>query len=124
ALTLAREGAAGKAVIAKWPTFSPTAQRAATSLLLRKPEWTAALLDGIESGTVNARDLRPENWQVLKASPEAAIADRAAKLGQAKGREPNADKKKLLDSLAPLAQKTGDVAIGQAAFEKNCAVCH
>jgi putative heme-binding domain-containing protein len=124
AMTLARDPAAGKAVIAKWPTFSPTAQRAATSLLLRKPEWTSALLDGIEAGTVNARDLRPENWQVLKASPEAKIADRAAKLEQAKGREPNADKKKLLDALAPLAQKQGDVAIGQAAFEKNCAVCH
>src|SRR4029434_3607331 len=63
-------------------------------------------------------------WQVLRASPEANIASRAARLEQAKGREPNADKKKLLDALAPLAQGGGDVAVGQAAFEKNCAVCH
>jgi putative heme-binding domain-containing protein len=124
ALTLSRDPAAGKAVISKWPTFTPTAQRAATALLLRKPEWTAALLDGIDSGVVNARDLRAEHWQVLKASPEPKIASRAAALEQVKGREPNADKKKLLDSLAPLAQKAGDVAVGRVAYEKNCAVCH
>jgi hypothetical protein len=124
ALALSRDPAAGKTVIAKWPTFSPTAQRAATALLLRKPEWTSALLDGIESGTVNARDLRAEHWQVLKASPEAKIASRATTLEQAKGREPNADKKKVLDALAPLAQQAGDVAVGRVAFEKNCAVCH
>jgi putative heme-binding domain-containing protein len=124
ALTLSRDPAAGKAVVAKWPTFTPTAQRAATALLLRKPEWTSALLDGIDTGVINAKDLRAEHWQVLKASPEAAIASRAATLEQAKGREPSADKKKLLDALAPLAQPGGDVAVGQAAFEKNCAVCH
>jgi putative heme-binding domain-containing protein len=124
ALTLSRDPAAGAAVIAKWPTFTPTAQRAATALLLRKPEWTSALLDGIDSGTVNARDLRAEHWQVLKASPEAKISSRATALEQAKGREPTADKKKLLDKLTPLAQRPGDVEAGRVAFEKNCAVCH
>ena len=114
----------GQSIVAKWPTFTPSAQAAALGVLLRRPAWTAALLDAVESGAINAKDLRAQDWQVLKANPDGAIASRAKTLEQAKGREPSADKKKLLDALLPLAAKGGDPAVGQAVFVKNCQVCH
>ncbi|HZN64381.1 MAG TPA: PVC-type heme-binding CxxCH protein [Tepidisphaeraceae bacterium] len=124
ALSQSPDASAGKVIVSRWSAFTPTGQRAAVAVLLRKPEWTAALLDAVQVASVSPRDLRAEHWQSMKNNPEASIASRAAQLEQAQGVRPNADKQKLIDSMAPLLTRRGDVSVGKTSFEKNCAVCH
>jgi len=54
----------------------------------------------------------------------SGIADRAKKLQASAGRAPTADKKKILDALTPLVEKTGDPVKGKEVYVKNCQVCH
>ena len=114
----------GAAVVARWRTLTPASQRVALNLLLRKSTWTPALLDGVEKGSIDAKDLATEHWQALRNSPDRQVASRAATLEKASGRAPNPDKKKLIDALLPQVQAKGDVARGKEVFTKNCAVCH
>lgn len=124
ALSTSRNSAAGQAIVARWTALSPMVQTGAVNLMLRKAAWTSALLDGVEAGAINPRDLRPQHWQVLTSQRDRQLADRAQKLEKSAGRSPNADKQKLFESLKPLADKKGDASIGKQVFVKNCAVCH
>jgi putative membrane-bound dehydrogenase-like protein len=124
ALTLSREDSAGRSIVSRWTTLTPSAQRAAVALLLRKANWTPALLDGVESGKVNPKDLMTEHWQMLSVNRDPAVAERAKKLQASAGRAPNADKKKLIEALLPQVSGTGDLAKGKEVFAKNCQVCH
>jgi putative membrane-bound dehydrogenase-like protein len=114
----------GAAIVARWKTLTPASQRVALNLLLRKSTWTPALLDGVEKGSINPKDLATEHWQALRNNPDRQVASRAATLEKASGRAPNPDKKKLIDALLPQVQVKGDVAHGKEVFTKNCAVCH
>lgn len=124
ALSRSRGGKTGEVIVGRWNRFTPSAQRAALGMLLRRPAWTGALLDAIEGGSVNAKDLAAEHWQALKGSPDRRVAARAQKLETASGRTPSPDKKKLIDSLLAVTSKGGDVNKGREVFAKNCQVCH
>src|SRR5213078_2950777 len=50
-------------IIAKWNALTPTAQRSALAMTLRKSDWTSSLLDAIAEGKVNGKDLQPQDWQ-------------------------------------------------------------
>ncbi|HEV8293511.1 MAG TPA: c-type cytochrome, partial [Tepidisphaeraceae bacterium] len=123
-LSTSREPSAGKSIIAKWNALTPTAQRSALAMTLRKSDWTSSLLDAIAEGKVNGKDLQPQDWQILTTSRDSAIAARAKELEKSAGRAPNPDKQKLLAALAGVAAKQGDAKLGALVFEKNCQVCH
>lgn len=124
-ISASKEPLAGKSIVAKWPSLTPTAQRTALALLLRKSAWTPALLDGLEAGTLSTKDLRAEHWQLLTQSADREIARRAQALEKSSGRAPNPDKQKAIDTLWPLVEKArGDAAHGKQVFTQNCAVCH
>jgi putative heme-binding domain-containing protein len=123
-LATSREPSAGKSIIAKWNTLTPAAQRTALAMILRKTDWTTALLDAIAEGKVNGKDLQPQDWQILAQSRDETIATRAKELEKSAGRAPNPDKQKLLAALGAAAQKQGDAKLGALVFEKNCQVCH
>ena len=112
------------AIVERWKSLTPASQRVALNLMLRKGAWTAALLDGIEKGNVNVKDLATEHWQALRNSPDRQLASRAATLEKATGRAPNPDKKKLIDAALPAVQAGGDASRGKAVYATNCAVCH
>jgi putative heme-binding domain-containing protein len=124
ALSNSKDESGGKSLVSRWTTLSPSAHRAAIALLLRKSVWTGALLDGIEAGKINPKDLLAEHWQTLTTSSDSALAERAKKLQASAGRAPTADKAKILASLAPILSRTGDVAKGKEVYAKNCQVCH
>jgi len=124
ALSNSKDESGGKSIVSRWTTLSPSAHRAAIALLLRKTGWAGALLDGIEAGKVNPKDLLAEHWQTLTTNSDDALSQRAKKLQASAGRAPTADKQKILDSLAPLLTRTGDVAKGKEIYVKNCQVCH
>ncbi|HZL35005.1 MAG TPA: PVC-type heme-binding CxxCH protein [Tepidisphaeraceae bacterium] len=115
----------GKLLVAQWPGMTPAAQKAALASMLRRSAWTGALLDGIQAGKINAKDLLPQQWQELADNPDAALASRARKVHKLTGGAPSADRAAIVKRLMPLAsQPGGNAAKGRLIFEKNCMVCH
>jgi hypothetical protein len=124
ALGDSRAAGVGEALVARWTTLTPTSQKTELDLLLRRETWTAALLKGIEAGTVNGKDLLPQQWQVLTGHPNPQLASQAKTLEKSAGRTVSPDRKAIVDKFLPLASKTGDPEKGRLVFEKNCMVCH
>jgi len=115
----------GQSLAAQWNQLTPTAQRAALNLMLRRSSWTGALLSGIESGKINNKDLQPQQWQALTSNIDPQISSKAHELFQRSGGgAATSDRQAIVDKMMPAAAKPGDAARGQQLFEKNCAVCH
>ncbi|HYG74578.1 MAG TPA: PVC-type heme-binding CxxCH protein [Planctomycetota bacterium] len=111
-------------LVKRWNTYSPQTRRAALATLLKRPEWTAALLDAMDKGRVEQGDLTPDQAQQLLRHPDASIAARAKEILGRNGRLPDADRQKVIDALTPLATKTGHAERGKDVFAANCARCH
>jgi putative membrane-bound dehydrogenase-like protein len=114
----------GALLTADWTHFGTSAQRRAVGLLLRKPQWTPALLDALEARKIQLGDLNPQDLQLLSQNPDPALAARAQKIEKDAGLASNADRQKVIDQFAAATEKTGDIPAGKAIFEKNCMVCH
>jgi putative membrane-bound dehydrogenase-like protein len=112
------------ALIDRWAQFTPELRRQAIDILLRRPEWSRALLHAIAEKELAASDLRADQAEKLAAHPDKAIAERARSLLSQGGGLPNPDRDKVLQSLLPLTEKTGDTAHGFEVFKANCAKCH
>jgi putative membrane-bound dehydrogenase-like protein len=107
-----------------WNQFTPRLRQKAVAILLTRPEWSRALLDGMDKGTVPAADLSLDQSQQLTNHPDKKLADRARALLARGGRLPSPDRKKILDEYMPLVEKTGDARKGFEVFKSICAKCH
>ncbi|MBI4662751.1 MAG: ThuA domain-containing protein [Verrucomicrobia bacterium] len=123
ALAESRGAEAGRVLISGWPRFTPTVRRAATSALMRRPEWTRALLDAVQNGAIGRTDLAVEHWAQLKQNPNPIIARRAERLAAPVGGI-SAEREEVVKKLLPLAREKGDSARGREVYAANCAVCH
>ena len=124
ALSDSRLSEVGTSLVGQWGQLTPTAQKAALNMMLRKSAWTGALLNGIQSGKVNAKDLLPQQWQVLTSNPDDKLAGRARKLQKSTGGAPSSDRAAIVKKFIHLADEPGDAIKGKPIFEKNCMVCH
>ncbi len=123
ALTDSRDNETGGAILGHWAQFTPSVKRAAVSSLMRRPEWTRALLDAVEKGSVARTDIAAEQWSQMKNSPNRMLARRAERLSTPTGAV-SADREEIVKKLLPLAKEKGDPARGKEVFGANCAVCH
>jgi putative membrane-bound dehydrogenase-like protein len=123
ALTESRNRDTGRAVLATWPQFTPNTKRAAVAALMRRPDWTLAMLDAIEKNKISRTDLAAEHWSQLKQSPNKMIAFRADKLSGTVSAI-SADREQIVKKLLPLAKEKGDPTRGKEVFTATCAVCH
>lgn len=114
----------GRALVRNWRKLTAEPRRTALAITLRRPEWTEALLDGIEAGVVDKSDLALDQAQTLLRHPKSPIAGRAKELLSNQESLASPDRRAVLDRLLPLASRRGDAAVGKGVFEKNCAKCH
>lgn len=111
-------------LIEHWNQFTPRLRQKAIAILLGRPEWSNALLDGMDKGTVPAADLSLDQSQQLTDHPDKKLAERARTILARGGRLPSPDRKKVLDEYMPLVEKTGEVRKGFEVFKSICAKCH
>jgi putative membrane-bound dehydrogenase-like protein len=123
AIAESRNPETAEPLIAHWPELTPAGRRAEITALLRRAEWSSALLDAIEKGSIQRTDLAIEQWSQLKSNPNRDIAQRAEKLSSA-SKTISADRAEIVQKLLPLAKEAGDAARGKEVFTANCAVCH
>src|SRR5204862_2317566 len=99
ALGDSRAPTVGESIVARYGALTPSAQKAALALLLKRQPWTAALLAGVKDNKVNEKDLQPSDWQALTTYPDADIAKLAKELQKSTGRAPTADRKAVVDKF-------------------------
>jgi len=112
------------AIIGGWARYTPAAQSQAIAVLLRRPEWTVALLEALETDRVPAGALSVEMETRLSQHRDAKLRERAKAFLAGAGRLTNPDRQVILDELLPLADRRGDVVAGKVVYEKNCGKCH
>jgi len=112
-----------RALTDHWPKFTPTMRRAATTVLLRRSEWTMALLDAVQQDRIGQREIAIEHWSQLRQNPDRRVAGRANRLANA-AVAISADRKEVVEKLLPLAKEKGDLARGKEVYEVSCLVCH
>ncbi len=106
------------------PTLTPAVRPTAVRVLLAKADWTRALLDGLDKGTIAGDALSLDQKQGLLNHPNKSLAARAKATFSKSGGLPNADREKVVAELTPLLKETGDAALGKAVFTQHCAKCH
>jgi putative heme-binding domain-containing protein len=124
ALGESRQPATGGALIAHWKKFSPAARRVAVSTLMRRTEWSMALLNALHNKELPSGDLAADQWQQLKSDPEKEVSSLAKKIEKELGGATSADFEAQVQKLLPVTKETGNSAKGKEQFEKTCAVCH
>ncbi len=117
-------GEVAAVLLERWEQFTPQMRSQTIELLMRRPEWTQALVEALASDQLAATDLAIDQAQRLGTHPDAEIAARARDVLGRGGRLPSPDRVKILNDLLPLTARTGDATIGRTVFEKNCAKCH
>jgi uncharacterized protein len=123
ALSKSRDPQTGAALVQHLPKLTPAARRYEIASLVRRTEWSSALLDSIEAGKLPPSELATEQWAELKNNPDSKIAKRAQSLAGSRGAV-TADRAAVVQKLLPAAGKPGDPHRGKEVFDANCAVCH
>ena len=121
---LATSPAVAPVLIEHWYQLTPHLRQKGIAILLSRPEWSRALLDALDKGTVPPTDLGLDQAQQLTNHPDKKLAERARAILARGGRLPSPDRKKVLDEYMPLVDKTGDARKGFEVFKNICAKCH
>jgi putative membrane-bound dehydrogenase-like protein len=124
ALSASHTDVVGDLLVKQWKKLTPASQKAAVAVMLRKPAWTASLLNGLDKSGIDQRDIANEQWQALTTYPDERLAAKARVVQKAVGRPPTADRREVVEKFIHLADEKGDIEAGKQVFEKNCRVCH
>jgi putative membrane-bound dehydrogenase-like protein len=121
----ASDNDSGKVVITAYSGLKPALQSAAFDQLIKRPEWTRALLNAVKDGSIKAADLGPANVARLRTHPSKPIAQLANKMLDQLISPASKEKNKLLAALTPEVEKPGGSAEkGKAIFTAACSICH
>ncbi len=109
-------------ILQGWSGLAPSAREPALELLLRRPTWTRALLDKVESRTVSASDLPASVRQRLLSQSDASLQQRARAL---LARVENPQRGEIITRYLPEVRRAqANPAHGSALFTQHCGVCH
>ncbi len=115
---------AGKAIVKRAASMTPSAKLMAIRVLLSRPKMTKEFLSEIQKGGITISDLSLEQKQSLARHPDKNIRQQAKKLLTGEGSLPSPDRQKVLKELLHLTKQKGDHVQGKAVFKKHCMKCH
>ena len=108
-------------VLVRWDSFTPKFQRGVIHTLLSRPDWTKTLLRGLAEDPTVARNITAAYRQQLLNHRDASIRQQAKEIFSAKQ---VSDRAALVEFYRSAKTPTGDAALGEALFKKQCASCH
>jgi putative membrane-bound dehydrogenase-like protein len=121
ALGRLRDGDVPKLLTAGWRAYSPTLRTQVIDLMLRRENWTKALLAAVEQKQIHSAEIDTPQRQRLLQHRNANLRDDAKKLF---AESADADRQAVIDGYRAVATLAGDPKRGEAAFVKTCAACH
>ena len=110
-----------------YPHLEPDSKQQALQTLASRSDWAARLVDAVESGQVDPRDLTAYTVRQIHSLNDADLTRR---IRQAWGeiRTSSAERQRQIERLrtrlTPAVLAQADRAAGQAIFHKQCATCH
>jgi putative heme-binding domain-containing protein len=114
----------GNALVSAYPKVNAELQNALVNQLLKRADWSSALVDAIKAGQVNLATLGPVNINRLRTHSDRAVAEKANQvIDELRGPEAK-EKNELIAKFTPLVTQPGDATRGHQLFLQNCATCH
>ncbi len=114
----------GAALAGAFAQLPPEAQGPAYEVLLKRADWTLALLDAAEAKKADITTLGPANLARLRTYPDKAVSARANALLDKLLGPAMAAKNEIIAKLTPIVEQPGDAVKGKALFTTTCAICH
>ena len=102
----------------------PSLQSRIQTMLLKRIDWTQALVSGIEQSELSVDDLTPSTREILSEHRDDALKQRFADLLQ---QTSDTDRSDIVQQYRPaldFANSDRDLGVGRRLFETNCAACH
>ena len=113
----------GPALAAVYPKLPAEAQTVAFSALLKRADWSLALLDAINAKTLDPAVLGPANTFRLRSHPDRKVSDRANAMLDAL--MPGAkEKAEVIAKLLPEVEMKPNLENGKLMFTTQCSTCH
>lgn len=118
---------AAEAIITRFAKFSDAEMADALQTLASRPSYALALLDAVEAGRIDRRDVPTGVAVQLVGLKNKEVDERLAKVWgtvrpTSAARKQQAERLKQV--LAPAAVAAADAKHGRELFTKNCAACH
>ncbi len=117
------DASVGVALTAAYAQLPANVQPAAFDALLKRADWTNALLDAVNDKKVDPAMLGPAGAFRLRSHPDKAVAKRATAILDELNPLARA-KKDAIARLLPVAEQKGDAEHGKQLFTTTCAICH
>ncbi|MDQ3624521.1 MAG: c-type cytochrome, partial [Verrucomicrobiota bacterium] len=107
-----------------FPQLEPALQSVALTQLLKRPEWTRALIARLRDQSIPLATLGPIGLDRLRNHPDKKVAKEALGVIEAIRGPQIAEKNKVIAQLLPQIEAGGDVIKGKALYTAACAICH
>ncbi len=109
------------ALIERWSSFTPAIREKAVEVLLKRADRTSDLLQAMEQGVIQRRDLSLMQAVALRQHSNASLQQRAVKVI---GAATNANRDEVIGRFRPALELRGDTQRGKALFQQHCQSCH
>lgn len=103
--------------------LSPAIRSAAFDEIIKRPAAALAILNAVDSGAVDPKNIGPGNIARLRSHPDKSVAEKASVMLD-KLMPGAKEKTAIIAKFLPEVVKPGNVEIGKALFTANCAICH
>jgi len=114
----------GEVLINEFSGFSPDLKDPALTQILKRSEWTLALLKAVEDKKINLPELGAGSVHRLRTHPDKNVAKKANEvIDEIRGPEQK-EKDALIAQFAAVAQQPGNIPNGKTLFTQNCSSCH
>lgn len=107
--------------VEKWPGAGPTIREAILNAYLSRPQWTTALLDAVEAGTILPLDLTAATRERLLQSKDGKLRERAGKLLAS---VQLSDRQTVIEQNQSALTLPGNALRGALVFQAHCTSCH
>lgn len=124
ALGTTGDATAGKAMLAALPMLDFDLRETAFGQLLKRADWSGAVVQALADHTLDPRLLGPANLHRLRTHADASVAQRAGQAIDALKGPEEKEKESLIARLRPHVVMPGNPVNGAKLFTQNCAVCH
>jgi len=118
------DDAIGFKVAALLPRLAGEVRTAAVALLASRAKWSVRLLDAVQGGRLKAVDVPEDVATRLRASPDPATAELAARVLPLRVPVAAEFQKRIDEITAVLKGGAGNPYQGEATFTARCASCH
>jgi len=124
ALGTTGDAAVGQVLLAALPRLDLELREAAFGQLLKRAEWSGAVVQALADRKLEPALLGPANLHRLRTHADSAVARRAVEMIEALRGPEQKEKDALIAKFRPEVVKSGNAANGAKLFTQNCAPCH